>query len=311
MGFRISFDDKPMELLEHLGELRKRLMRSILLLLVGATVAYQFFPQLYSGMLRPLHKEMGKQHALQQQKVNLEAGLKELEHVKTEIVSATDYNLIVDAYNSLLKRPPSLPLMGITFRNFFDPFMVRLNVSVIGGFILVLPGVLWQLFAFILPALTPNERKPLRFLIPLSTLLTIAGLVVGYTTMFFAMHWFLAYLGDYPEGANLQQDPQGYVVFFAKMMAAFAIAFQLPVVIMLLAYMNLLTSEGLIKHWRWGVVLAVLGGVFTPSNDLISMALMSGPLLILYVLSIFLVKGVERARKKRETTFAKPEPVTE
>src|SRR5262249_21129474 len=146
--------------------------------------------------------------------------------------------------------------------------------------------------------LTPQERRPLRLLAPVSVLLLAFGVAVAYVTMFYAMRWFLSYLDDFPQPAVLMQDPNDYILFFVKMMAAFGVAFQLPVVLMGGAYVGLVTSKGLIKHWRWGVVVAALGGVFTPSNDLFSMALMSIPLLILYGGSIFLVMLIERIKAK-------------
>ena len=307
MGFKLSFDDKPMELVEHLGELRTRIIRSMLWLIVGASVAYQFFPMLYGSLYRPLERELKKQSREKTHSAQARLHIERLERFTKQRVSTDDLNKLVDAYNDLLDHPPATPYISTTFRNFYDPFMVRLKVSMVGGFILVLPMVLWQLFAFILPALTVEERRPLKMLMPISTVLTVAGLAVGYVTMFTAMHWFLSYLADFPEGASLMQDPETYVLFFVKMMAAFAVAFQLPVVIMGLAFVGMITSAGLIKHWRWGVVVAVLGGVFTPANDLISMALMTFPLLLLYFLSIFLVKGVERSKRKKTEKFEHPE----
>jgi len=172
---------------------------------------------------------------------------------------------------------------------------------VIIGFILVTPLIIKEIALFILPALTPQERKPLRLLMPVSFFCLALGLVIAYVTLFYAMGWFLSYLDDFPSGATLLQDPGEYVLFFVKMMAAFGFAFQLPVVLMAGAFIGVITSAGLWKHWRWGVVIAVLGGIFTPSNDIISMALMSIPLLLLYFGSIYLVKMIEHMKAKNKT----------
>lgn len=293
-----AYDDKRMELTEHLGELRSRIMRSILYLIVGATLAYQFFSPLYSFLYRPLQHEMNQQNKTRALAASKEAGLLPLPHAVKYPVSLEEFNRLVDAYNVLIEKPPIAPYMSVTVTNFWEPFMVRLKVSIVAGFMFVLPLILFELFAFVTPALTPQERKPFRLLIPVSVVLMLFGVAVAYTTMFFAMHWFLSYLSDLPDGANLMQNPNDYVVFFVKMMAAFGIAFQLPVVLMGLGFAGLVTSKGLIKHWRWGVVLAALGGLLTPANDLPSMAMMSIPLLLLYGLSIFLVRIVERMKAK-------------
>lgn len=293
---QLTYDEKRMELTEHLGELRTRLMRAILYLVVGAVVAYQLFSPLYALLYRPLASEMKRQNSLL---VMPGVSMEPLPHARAGYVDAAQYNGLIDVVNALRERPLAAPPMSIVFRGFQEPFLVRLKISIIYGFILVVPLVIFELAAFITPALTPQERRPMRLLMPVSVLLLISGVLVAYFTMFYAMHWFLSYLADFPQPAVLMQDPNDYIIFFVKMMAAFALAFQLPVVLMGLAFAGLVTSKGLIKHWRWGVIIAALGGLFTPSNDLFSMALMAIPLLLLYGASIFLVRIVERMRAKK------------
>lgn len=298
----MSYDEKRMELTGHLAELRSRILRSLFYLVLGAILTYQFFGPLYGFFYRPLEKEMRRQNAVKGRSGQAEAFV--LPRALSDPPSKADYDKLADSVQWIYEHPSSVPLMSIVFRNFHEPFMVRLKVSIITGFILVLPLVVWELAAFITPALTPKERRPLRLLMPVSIVLLIFGIVVAYCTMFFAMHWFLSYLDDFPQPAVLMQDPNDYILFFVKMMAAFGIAFQLPVVLMFGAFLGLITSKGLTKHWRWGVVIAALGGVFTPSNDLFSMALMSFPLLLLYGASIFLVRIVERMRAKDQPSPA-------
>jgi len=293
---RPAYDEKRMELTGHLAELRSRIIRSILYLVLGAILAYQFFPALYGFLYRPLEREMQRQNT---EKVRLVDGeTLVIPHATSNPPSKKDFDALADAVRWIQTHPVRTPVMSIVFRDFFEPFMVRLKISIIYGFILVLPLVVGEAAAFITPALTPQERRPLRLLLPVSVLLLIFGVTVAYCTMFFAMHWFLSYLDDFPQPAVLMQDPNTYILFFVKMMAAFGLAFQLPVVLMFGAFVGLITSKGLLKHWRWGVVIAALGGVFTPSNDLFSMALMSFPLLLLYGASIYLVKFVERMKAR-------------
>ncbi len=288
--------DKRMELTEHLGELRTHLIRSLVFLLLGAILAYQFFSPLYGLLYRPLEKEMKKQNAARIHKAQPEVLI--LPHAASDPPSKADFDNLAKSVEWVYDHPVATPLMSIVFRNFHEPFMVRFKISIIYGFILVMPFVVREFVLFVLPALTPQERRPLRLLTPISVLLLIFGVAVAYYTMFFAMHWFLSYLDDFPQPAVLMQDPNDYIVFFVKMIAAFGLAFQLPVVLMGGAFIGLITSKGLIKNWRWGVIIAALGGLITPSNDLFSMALMSIPLLLLYAASIFLVRIVERMKAK-------------
>ncbi len=289
-------EEKRMELTEHLGELRSRIIRSLWYLILGAIIGYQLFPSFYGALYRPLSQEMAKQNRLRPPVVN-EGALLSVP-AKGAVPTKDEYDHVVKDLQELRQNPPAKPVMSIVFRSFQEPFLVKLKVSMIFGFCLVLPLIFWELALFITPAMTPEEQKPLRLLVPLSALLLLGGVTVAYNTMFYAMHWFLSYLDDFPQPAVLMQDPNDYILFFVKMMAAFGIAFQLPVVLMGMAFAGLVTSKGLLKQWRWGIVLGALGGVFTPSNDVISMAMLGIPLTALYFLSILLVRAVERIKAK-------------
>ncbi len=306
-----SHDEKRMELREHLGELRTHLIRSAWYLVLGSIIAYQFFTPLYAFIYRPLDREMRRltEHRIE---VELKQQLSHPENQQYDWANIppphdppTKEDIAVRDRAALWNQKHPIVVHPLTsvFNNFYDPFTVRLKVSVLFGLIIVTPFVIRELALFLLPALTPQERRPIMMMMPLSILLLIFGVVVAYATMFFAMAWFLSYLDDFPQGATLMQSQSDYVVFFIKMMAAFGIAFQLPVVLMAGAFAGVVTSKGLIKNWRWGVVLAAAGGLFTPSNDIISMALMSVPLLFLYFGSILLVKMVERHKEKNKHTF--------
>jgi len=304
---KMAVDDKRMELTEHLGELRTHIIRSLWYLVIGAVVCYNLFAPLYGAMYKPLEHELSKR-ILEQSKKNVRHEGKPdangdvliLPTAQHDPPTRAEFQQLVDAVEWVYEHPAARPYMGIVFQNFYEPFTVKVTIGVIFGFILTSPLVVREFALFLLPALTPAERKPLKALVPLSVFLLICGITVAYFTMFFAMGWFLSYLDDFPKGATLMQNPNDYILFFVKMMAAFGIAFQLPVVLMGGAFMGIITSKGLIKNWRWGVMIAFLGGLLTPSNDLMSWALMCGPLLILYFGSILLVKMVENSRAKQQ-----------
>jgi sec-independent protein translocase protein TatC len=303
-------DDKRMELTEHLGELRTHIIRSLWYLVIGAIICYNFFGPLYGTMYRPLETEL-KQRNAERIKKTIVHGTLTASNTQDVLVlpkalhdppTRAEFAQLVDAVEWVHEHPAAQQYMGIIFHNFYEPFTVKITIGVIFGLILTSPLVVREFALFLLPALTPSERKPLKVLVPLSTVLLLCGVVVSYLTMFFAMGWFLSYLDDFPSGASLMQDPNDYIMFFVKMTAAFGLAFQLPVVLMGAAFMGLVTSKGLIKNWRWGVMLALAGGLLTPGNDPMSIALMVGPLLILYVVSIVLVKMVEKSRAKQLPT---------
>lgn len=315
-----NYDEKRMELTEHLAELRMRIIRSLFYVLVGAVLAYQVFTPLYNFLYQPLAKQIER---LDKQRIVANAAS------SNKIVFSSDGHIYIPplhnppTYQDIenlrelviwgLQHPGQKPVIGDVFRNFHEMFLVRLKLSLLFGFILVIPFVLWEAAAFVLPALTPEERRPLRLMFPISVLLLLFGVVVAYVTMFYAMGWFLSYLSDFPPGATLMQDPNDYIVFMVKMMAAFGVAFQLPVVLMAGTYLGIVNSKSLIKQWRWGVLIAVVGGLLTPSNDIISWTLMVIPLLVLYFGSYFLVRLVEWIKirdQARASRSQQPRPGT-
>ncbi len=307
-----SSQDKRMELTEHLGELRTHIIRSIWFLILGAIIAYQFFGPIYGMLYRPLNREMSRvneirmkeqvKHQSQDAPEHMRPLLLKIPHAVHNPPTQEEFNNLADAVEYVREHPVATPMMATIFKSFYEPFMVQLKISIVVGFIMVLPLVVWEFTKFILPALTAQERKPLRMLVPLSAILLALGVTVAYITMFYAMGWFLGFLDNFPQPAVLMQDPNDYVLFLLKMMAAFGVAFQLPVVLMGLAFAGIVTSKGLLKQWRWGVVLSVLGGVFTPANDPMSWALMVFPLLGLYFGSFFLVRHVERIKAKAKAS---------
>lgn len=302
-------DDKRMELTEHLGELRTHIIRSMWYVLVGAVLGYNLFAPLYGSMYRPLEKEL-TQRNIERMKKTVHHGRLDSANGKDTLIlpkalhdppTREEFAQLVDAVEWVHEHPSAQQYMGIIFHNFYEPFTVKVTIGVIFGLLMASPLVVREFALFLLPALTPAERKPLRALVPLSVFLLMCGVTVAYATMFYAMGWFLSFLDDFPQGAGLMQDPNDYIMFFVKMMAAFGIAFQLPVVLMGGAFMGLVKSKGLIKNWRWGVIIAFLGGLFTPANDPMPWALMCGPLLLLYFGSIPLVMMVEKSRVKPQS----------
>ena len=303
-------NDKRMELTEHLAELRTRLMRCMLYLIAGSILGYVYFGVIFDFLEKPLTKELN--HLNQVRAVRLAnhpaKSPNEMFILPTplkpgETVTVDKVNELITTLDWLHKHPGSVNQAGQVFNSITGPFLVKLKLGIIVGFILVTPLLVWEAAMFVTPALTPNEKKPLRFLIPLSVSLLLFGIVIAYITLFFAIGWFTSFLDDFSQ-TTLLQNPEEYVMFVFAMMASFGIAFQLPVVLMGGAYLNLITAKGLIKNWRWGIVIAALGALFVPSNDIPSMVLIAVPLLILYFGSIVLVKMVEMGREREKRRSA-------
>ena len=192
-----------------------------------------------------------------------------------------------------------IPGSAYRFNHFTEPFMVVLQISAVSGFILTAPLIIAEAWGFIGPALTRDEKRPLRFIAPLSIVLFAAGVTLAYWVSQFAIGWFMSYLPLF-HGAVLLQDPKAYVVFMLKMMAVFGVVFQLPVVLMFLAWIGILKSAVMKRTWRTAIVgIMVVGLIVTPANDIFSMSMMIIPVIFLYLGSIWLVQIIERKRASR------------
>lgn len=253
---RVPYDEKRAELSEHLGELRSRIIRSALYVVVGFLVAYNLASFLFRALSAP----------------------------------------IVSALHEIAMRmpPDQRGLAGaIVFHSFTGPFFLHLKISLIGGLIIALPAVILEIWGFIAPALTPTERRPLLLIAPFSALLFIFGAGLAYWVMPAAVHWFLTYLTEFP-GAILLQDPESYILFVVQMMLAFGLVFQLPIFMMVLGRLGIIRSKMLVKYWRYITVgITIVAMIVTPSNDPLSMTIMAVPLVLLFYGSIGLVRLVE------------------
>ena len=179
------------------------------------------------------------------------------------------------------------------FPDLWAAFFLRLQLSTVGGLILAVPCVVLELWGFIAPALTPTEKRAVRFVAPLSVVLFFLGVTCAYEVLPMATRWFLSYLKDFPD-AVLFQNPLSYVVFVGKLLLVFGVMFELPVVLMFLGKIGILTSAIMIKYWRQCAVgLFTAAMVVAPSNDPGTMLALAIPLTLLFFGSIWLVRMVE------------------
>jgi sec-independent protein translocase protein TatC len=248
-------DEKKAELTEHLAELRTRIIRSCLYLAVGMVFMYFFSGRIYGILASPIIDTI----------------------VRMSKLHATN----------------GLPVGGFAVTNFMDPFLIKLQITTVGGLVLAVPFIILELWGFIAPALTPKEKQGVYFVAPLSVLLFLLGVTCAFLILPRAVTWFLSYLSEIP-GAVLLQNPLTYVVFVVKVMLVFGLMFELPVVLMFLGRVGIITSALMIKYWRHISVGLFTGAmVVAPSNDPGTMLALAVPLTILFFASIGLVKLVE------------------
>ena len=183
-----------------------------------------------------------------------------------------------------------------------EPFMAILKISVYAGLLITLPFILWQFWAFIMPALYENEKKGIFPYVALSTGLFLGGVVFGYFVVLpIGLKWLLKFsAGQFT--VMLHVDP--YISFITLFLLAFGAVFELPLIMMLMAWAGIADYKKMRKVRKYAVLVeAVVAMVITPSQDPISMMLMLVPLVILYEFGIWLAR-IAATRKARRRELA-------
>ncbi len=167
------------------------------------------------------------------------------------------------------------------------------TVSLTVGAILALPFILYQLLAFIFPGLLPKEKKWILLGLPFGFVLFVLGASFAFFVMLPAAVAFLT--GIFPTVFKYDLTPDEYIPFVAGVMFWMGVAFEMPLIIFILAKANVISASVLQKHWRWAVVIiAVIAALITPTPDPINMSIVMVPLLLLYVFSILMAKLARR-----------------
>lgn len=180
------------------------------------------------------------------------------------------------------------------FNNLTMPFMFKLKLSFMIGLGLVLPFVILQIWGFVSPGLKASEKKPIKALAPLSVLLFALGCFFCWMILPTTFRWFISFLSEFP-GASLFQEPGSMVFFTLKMMLAFGIGFQLPLVVFLAGKLGIIGPDTLVHYWRQAVVFVFFASaILTPSGDVFTLLMMAVPLTILLIMSILAVKWTTR-----------------
>jgi sec-independent protein translocase protein TatC len=189
---------------------------------------------------------------------------------------------------ALVGQPIQVPLQIIAPA---EAFVTYIKVGLIAGLFLALPFILYQLWKFVAPGLLEHEKKyTVPFLIG-AAVLFYGGGVIFYGVLPFVMHFLLSFAKG---GIKAQLSVGYYVTFCVRLMIAFGLVFQLPMVVIFLTQLGLVSSRLLVKHFRYAVVLSfVVAAVLTPTTDPVSLVAMVLPMLLLYGLSILAAKGVE------------------
>jgi sec-independent protein translocase protein TatC len=224
-----------MPFIEHLRELRRRLMISLYAFGLGAVLGYLLYHGYMGWLLAPFNEPL----------------------YVTELTSA---------------------------------FMMRLRISFYAGFLISLPVHLYNLIAFIVPALSRRERRILGFFLGGSLLLTACAIAIGYYQILPLSIKFLVNPELRPAGVETMLRFQDAVSFVVQLMFAFVLLFQLPLLMLVLMACNVVSRRFFLKFGRYFiVVIFILAAVFSPP-DWISQIGLALPLTAFYYLAILIAK---------------------
>lgn len=178
------------------------------------------------------------------------------------------------------------------------PFMVPVKVTLLAAFLVALPYVLYQAWAFVAPGLYSHEKKVALPLIASSTFLFMAGMAFCYFVVFRTVFHFIA--GFAPESITPAPDIEAYLNFVMTMFLAFGVTFEVPVAVVLLASTGIVSVKKLREVRGYVVVGAfIIAAVVTPP-DVLSQFMLAVPLCLLYEVGILLSASIVKKRKDAE-----------
>ena len=244
-------DDGRMSFLEHLDELRRRLIASVIAILIGCGVSFFFINDIFRFVFEPIQK------------------------------------LIPSGGTFIATEGPEV-------------FMLYIKVGALGGLFVALPFVVWQLWLFIAPGLYAHEK---RFAIPFvmgASLFFFAG---AYFSHRVAFPWTWAYFMSF-ESDFVHFTPKLGPTFglYMKMLLGLGLVFQMPMLVLFLARMGMVTAGFLLRNFKYAfLIIAILGAVLSPGGDVISQAVLAGPMLVLYCISIAVAWIAAPRRPSAET----------
>ena len=203
---------------------------------------------------------------------------------------------------SLCMPPVDIQLQGNTVSG---PFMSALNISMVSGLIIVFPYLFFELWRFIKPALSAKELKYSRKSIFWVSVCFFSGAAFGYFllapfTFNFLANFQLGSAGSYKYLPTLDD----YISTLNNILLGCGIAFELPVLAVVLAKIGIITAKFLKTYRKYAlVIILVLAAILTPSPDWISQAIVAMPLVLLYEISIILVKNIDKKRAAEKASW--------
>jgi sec-independent protein translocase protein TatC len=252
-----------MTLLEHLEELRRRLLSSVLAMFVGFMACFAFAKPIYRVLAMPITGGAIPLPSIP--RLNGWLGARELPLLPHEI-----------AFEALVEK--------LSFLKITDPFVLYVKVALLASVFLVSPFILYQVWGFIRPGLYRRERRYAAPFIVFGSSFFLAGGLFGYLVAFpFAARFLINMGGEFE--AVITVDT--YLGLLTNVLLGLGVMFQLPILIFMLAQLGVVTPRFLLKHFRWAVLLIFLvSAIITPTPDVVNLMVVAVPTIVLYLLGV-------------------------
>jgi sec-independent protein translocase protein TatC len=177
-----------------------------------------------------------------------------------------------------------------------EPFALYVKVSIYTAIALAVPFILWQIWGFISPGLYPHERGYVLPFVLLSSISFVIGAAFAYAVIFPPAAKYLLGLG---QDFRLLLKANDYFDFIILVMLAMGIVFQMPAITYVLSRIGIISARFLVRHWRGSlIVILIAAAVLSPTNDILNMLLFAAPMIVLYVVSIFIAWMFGKERKR-------------
>ncbi len=244
-----------MPLLDHLAELRSRLVKALVAIALGVAVAWYFYPEILDWLTAPY----------EQVRPTLEA-------------EGIDSELIVSGIGGA--------------------FQFQLRTSVLAGLVFSSPVWLWQLWAFVLPALHRHEKRAAVLLTATCLPLFLGGAWIGYWTFPKAIELLVGFA---PEGWTNLLNGADYLSFATRMIVLFGVGAQIPVVVVVLNRIGAVSGAQLVRARPWIIVaIFVFAAIATPTVDPVTFLFLAIPMSALYMLAEIIARVTDRRRGRHE-----------
>jgi sec-independent protein translocase protein TatC len=323
-----------MSFLEHLDELRRRLIRSFIFIFLAASISWFFSDRIYSFLAAPVERALAEAQRRQvpiagqtgTELIGAMTSLKEndsgryvfAEETKlgTSLIPAgasvtarvlkdgegklalfTDEALF--AGNAVIPKGVRLPTeLGAATESYsgvndklivttaLEPFSLYVKVSLYAAVCLSVPFLLFQIWGFVSPGLYPHERAYVTPFIALSSISFVLGAAFAYYVIFPPAAKYLLGLGT---DFRLLLKADDYFDFIIIVMLGMGVVFQMPAITYVLARIGLVTAGFMVRIWKTAlIVILIAAAVLSPTNDIPNMLLFAAPMLVLYVISVFI-----------------------